>query len=63
MTKTKQLKVTLVRSLIGRLPKHKATVAGLGLKRMHQTVLLPDNASIRGMIKQVCYLLNVEEAV
>lgn len=60
--KSKQLKVTLVRSLIGRLPKHKATATCLGLRRMWQTVTLPDNPSVRGMLKQVAYLVNVEEA-
>lgn len=57
----KRLKVTLVRSRYGRLPTHCATIAGLGLKRMHQTVMLEDSPSIRGMIRKVSYLLRVEE--
>lgn len=57
----KRLKVTLVRSRYGRLPTHRATIAGLGLRRMHQTVMLEDSPSIRGMIRKVSYLLRVEE--
>ncbi|MGF0033276.1 50S ribosomal protein L30 [Bariatricus sp. SGI.154] len=56
------LKVTLVKSTIGAVPKHKRTVEALGLKKLHKTVVLPDNAATRGMIKQVEYLLKVEEA-
>ncbi|MGD8429445.1 MAG: 50S ribosomal protein L30 [Ectothiorhodospiraceae bacterium] len=61
MAKNKQLKVTLVRSVSGRLQKHKACVAGLGLRRMHQTVTVQDTPEIRGMINKVSYLLSVEE--
>ena len=57
----KTLSITLKRSLIGRLPKHRATVASLGLKRINQTVTHPDLPTIRGMINKVSYLLNVEE--
>ncbi len=56
------LKVTLVKSPIGAVPKHKRTVEALGLRKLHKTVELPDNAATRGMIKQVEYLLKVEEA-
>lgn len=56
------LKVTLVKSTIGAVPKHKRTVEALGLKKLHKTVELPDNAATRGMIKQVEYLVKVEEA-
>ena len=55
------LKVTLVKSTIGAVPKHKKTVEALGLKKLNKTVVLPDNAATRGMIKQVEYLLKVEE--
>jgi large subunit ribosomal protein L30 len=58
----KKLKVTLVRSTIQALPKHKATVLGLGLRRIRHSVLLDDNACIRGMIHRVSHLLLVEEA-
>jgi len=61
MPNQKNLKVTLVRSISGRLPKHKATVASLGLRRMHQTIMVKDNASTRGMLNQVSYLIAVEE--
>ncbi len=58
----KKIKVTLVKSLIGRLPKHKACVKGLGLRKMHQTVEVLDTPQNRGMINKVSYLLKVEEA-
>ena len=62
MAKTKELKVTLVKSKHGRLKSHKACVAGLGLRRMHQTVTVADTPENRGMINRVSYLLSVEEA-
>jgi large subunit ribosomal protein L30 len=54
------LKVTLVRSLIGRIEAHKASVRGLGLRRMHHTVEVQDTPENRGMINAVSYLLKVE---
>ena len=54
------LKVTLVRSLIGRIEAHKASVRGLGLSRMHHTVEVQDTPENRGMINAVSYLLKVE---
>ncbi|MCI9239258.1 50S ribosomal protein L30 [Lachnospiraceae bacterium 50-23] len=56
------LKVTLVKSPIGAVPKHKKTVEALGLRKVNKTVVLPDNAATRGMVKQVCHLVKVEEA-
>ncbi|MBR6173317.1 MAG: 50S ribosomal protein L30 [Eubacterium sp.] len=56
------LKVTLVKSPIGAIPKHRRTVEALGLSKMHKTVELPNNAATKGMIQQVGYLLKVEEA-
>lgn len=56
----KTLSVTLVKSPHGRLPAHKATLVGLGLRRMHQTVELEDTDCVRGMINLVSYLLKVE---
>ena len=53
------LKVTLVKSTIGAVPKHKKTVEALGLKKLNKTVVLPDNAATRGMIKQVQHLVKV----
>jgi large subunit ribosomal protein L30 len=58
----KMLKITLVKSPIGAVPKHKKTVVAMGLTKMHKTVLMPDNASTRGMIQQIGYMLKVEEA-
>jgi large subunit ribosomal protein L30 len=62
MATTKELKVTLVKSKFGRLKSHKACVAGLGLRRMHQTVTVIDTPENRGMINRVSYLLSIEEA-
>ena len=56
-----KLKITLVKSTIGCVPKHKKIVEALGLRKVNHTVEQPDNAGIRGMIKQVGYLLKVEE--
>ena len=49
------LKITLVKSTIGAVPKHKKTVEALGLKKLNKTVVLPDNAATRGMVKQVSH--------
>lgn len=57
----KTIKVTQTRSSIGRLPKHRATLRGLGLRRINHTVELEDTPCIRGMINKVCYMLRVEE--
>jgi large subunit ribosomal protein L30 len=62
MAKKKQIKVTLVRSPIGFQPKHRETVRGLGLKRMHQTVVLEDTPSVRGMVNRIDYMVRVEKA-
>ena len=56
-----KLKITLVKSTIGAIPKHKATVKALGLRKLNKTVEMPDNAAIRGMIDQVKHLVKVEE--
>ena len=56
------LKITLVKSTIGAVPKHKKTIEALGLSKMHKTVELPDNAATRGMIQRVNHLVKVEEA-
>jgi large subunit ribosomal protein L30 len=56
----KTVKVTLLRSIIGRLPKHQACVAGLGLRRIGHTVEVEDSPSVRGMINKVNYMLRVE---
>ena len=56
-----KLKITLVKSPIGAIPKQRATVEALGLKKLRKTVELPDNAAVRGMIQNVRHLVKVEE--
>jgi len=62
MAEKKMMKVTLVRSMHGRLKSHQACVRGLGLRRMHQTVEVEDTPSTRGMANKVSYMVKVEEA-
>jgi large subunit ribosomal protein L30 len=62
MANPKELKVTLVKSKYGRLKSHKACVAGLGLRKIHQTVTVKDTPENRGMINRISYLVSVEEA-
>jgi len=62
MATAKKIRITLVKSKFGRLKVHRACVAGLGLRRMHQTVEVIDTPENRGMINKVSYLLRVEEA-
>ena len=57
----KQLRVTLVKSVNGRLERHRACVRGLGLRRMHHSAVVEDTPCTRGMINKVAYLLKVEE--
>ncbi|BET98529.1 50S ribosomal protein L30 [Enterobacter hormaechei] len=57
----KTIKITQVRSSIGRLPKHKATLTGLGLRRIGHTVEREDTPAIRGMVNLVSYMVKVEE--
>jgi large subunit ribosomal protein L30 len=57
----RKFKVTLKRSLIGSNPRQRATVKGLGLRKINSSVVVPDNASNRGMIFQVQHLLKVEK--
>lgn len=56
-----KLKITLTKSTIGAIPKHKSTIAALGLRKLNSVVELPDNASTRGMVAQVKHLVKVEE--
>jgi len=56
----KTVKVTQVRSVIGKKPSHRETIKGLGLRRIGHTVVLEDTPSIRGMINQVQYMVKVE---
>lgn len=57
-----KIKVKLVRSPVGRIPSHKACVAGLGLRRMHQIVEVEDTPCTRGMINKVNYMVKVQES-
>lgn len=64
MTKSKansQLRVKLVKSIHGRIPRHRACVSGLGLRRINHSVVVADTPENRGMINKVSYLLQVEE--
>ena len=61
MANEKKIKVTLTKSTIGRLKSHRACVAGLGLRKISQTVEVIDTPSNRGMINKVNYMLAVEE--
>jgi len=62
MTQQKQIKVTLVRSVIGTLKSHRDTVRGLGLGKVNSSRVLADTPEIRGMIRKVDYLVTVSEA-
>ena len=57
----KKLRITLTKSTIGAIPKHRATIKAMGLRKMHQTVELPDNGATRGQIQKVRHLITVED--
>ena len=57
----KRIKITLVKSPISCVPKHRKIVEALGLRKLHHTVDMPDNAAVRGLVRQVAYLVKVEE--
>ena len=57
----KKLKITLVKSPIGAVPKNKNTVEAMGLHKINHSVEMPDNAATRGMIQRVRHLIKVEE--
>ncbi len=59
--KNKTVSIKLIKSLNGRLASHKACAAGLGIRRMHQTVEVIDTPENRGMINKIHYMLSVEE--
>ena len=61
MASNKKIRVTLVKSVNGRLQSHRDTVRGLGLRRMRHSVELDDTPQIRGMINKVAYMLRVED--
>ncbi len=62
-SETTTMKIKLVKSLIGRLPKHKAIAKQLGLRKLNSTVEHHDNPSVRGLINAIDYLVQVEESV
>ena len=57
----KKLKITLIKSTIGQVPKNRATVEAMGLRKINQSVELPDNSSTRGQIQRVRHMVKVEE--
>jgi large subunit ribosomal protein L30 len=61
MAKSKELKVTLLKSKYGRLKSHRACIAGLGLRRIRHTVTVMDTPENRGMIDKVSYMVSLEE--
>ena len=61
MAEQKMLKITLVKSTIGAVPKQKATVQSMGLRKLNKSIVLPDNAATRGQIQQIRHLIKVEE--
>ena len=60
-TKTKNLRITLVKSTIGEKPKVRATVESLGLRKIRQSVERPDTPDVRGMVFRAQHLLDVED--
>jgi large subunit ribosomal protein L30 len=59
----KKIKITQVKSTIGRIPTHRRTIRALGLRRIGHSVIQQDGPAIRGMVDQVGYLLKVEESL
>ena len=62
MAEAKTLKITLIKSTIGQVPKTRATIAAMGLKKIGQTVELPDNGATRGQIQKVRHMVKAAEA-
>ncbi|MEE9326906.1 MAG: 50S ribosomal protein L30 [Cocleimonas sp.] len=63
MANNKQIKLTMIKSMSGRLKSHKSCVRGLGIRKMHNSVLVFDTPENRGMINKISYLLQVEEVL
>ncbi|HIQ13967.1 MAG TPA: 50S ribosomal protein L30 [Leucothrix sp.] len=61
MSARKQIKLTIIRSMNGRLKAHKSCARGLGLRKMHNSVIVNDTPENRGMINKISYMLTVEE--
>ena len=60
-SKNKELRITQIKSRIGYKKKAKATLDAMGLKKINQSVIMPDNPATRGMVKKIEFLINVEE--
>jgi large subunit ribosomal protein L30 len=60
-SKNKELRITQVKSRIGYKKKAKATLDAMGLRKLNQSVVMPDNPATRGMVKKIEFLINVEE--
>ena len=56
-----KLRITLVKSTIGAVPKHKKIAESMGLRKLNKSIIVPDNAASRGQIQQIGYMLKVEE--
>ena len=61
MAAEKMLKITLIKSTIGAVPKNKAVALSMGLRKLNSSVTLPDNAATRGQIRKISHLIKVEE--
>ncbi len=57
----KKIRITLVKSGIGRPPKHRRTLSSLGLTKMNRTIIRQDTPEVRGMIRQISHLVDVKE--
>lgn len=57
----KKLKITLVKSTIGAVPRNRKTVESMGLRKLNRSVILPDNEATRGQIRQISHMVKVEE--
>jgi len=57
----KKLKITLIKSTIGAVPRNRATAESMGLRKLNKSVILPDNEATRGQIRQIQHLIKVEE--
>ena len=57
----KKLKVTLKKSPINKIKKHKLTLKALGLTKIGKTRIFPDNDAVRGMLRQIAYMIQIEE--
>jgi large subunit ribosomal protein L30 len=57
----KEIRITQIKSIIGAVPKHKLTMQAIGFHRTYQTLVKKDTPQLRGMLRQVCHLVRVEE--